>query len=186
MWILFLLVLDFDKFCSISLCNSNMFVWCLCTIFLDRVYATINATVACCYWGWHFATVACSRFLLGSNSIKVNWMCIWATAMIIETCIWAYIESGISIIWNLGVFLLLLLAGTFCYEFGTYYYYTCFKSGIHVIPVINLEHFAINFCAGDLNECSFTNEMSIYFCFSKNGHSLHHIGHAKIFREFLY
>jgi hypothetical protein len=48
---------------------------------------------------------------------------------------------------------------------------------------------AMNFCAGDSNECPFSNEMSIYFRFSKNGHSLcqkNSIGHAKIFREFLY
>jgi hypothetical protein len=45
------------------------------------------------------------------------------------------------------------------------------------------------FYAGDSNECPFTTEISIYFCFSKNGHSLcqkNSIGHAEIFCEFLY
>jgi hypothetical protein len=125
-------------------------------LFFDRVYATIT----------------CSRFLLGSNSVIVHWMCIWGTVMITEMCIRAYIESGIPVIWNLGVFLLLLLAGTFFYEFGIYCCYTCCKCGIHVIPIINLEHFAMNFCAGDLNECPFIAEISIYFRFSKNRHSL--------------
>jgi hypothetical protein len=45
-------------------------------------------------------------------------------------------------------------------------------------------NFAMNFCAGNLNECPFITAMSIYFRFSKNGHSLskkkNSIGHAKI------
>jgi hypothetical protein len=52
-----------------------------------------------------------------------------------------------------------------------------------------VKHFAMNFCAGNLNECPFTAEMSIYFRFSKNGHSLcqkNSIGHAGFFHEFLY
>jgi hypothetical protein len=48
---------------------------------------------------------------------------------------------------------------------------------------------AMNFYAGDSNECPFSNEMSINFRFSKNGHSLcpkNSIGHAGFFRELLY
>jgi hypothetical protein len=33
-------------------------------------------------------------------------------------------------------------------------------------------NFGMNLYAGNLNECPFTAEMSIYFRFSKNGHSL--------------
>jgi hypothetical protein len=43
-------------------------------------------------------------------------------------------------------------------EFGIFYYV--------------VKHFAMKFCAGNLNECPFTTKMSIYFRFSKNGHSL--------------
>jgi hypothetical protein len=50
-------------------------------------------------------------------------------------------------------------------------------------------NFGTNLYAGNLNECPFTAEMSIYFRFSKNGHSLcqkNSIGHAGFFRELLY
>jgi hypothetical protein len=38
--------------------------------------------------------MACSRFLLGSNSVKVHWMCISLSTLLKK--------SGIPIIWNLG------------------------------------------------------------------------------------
>jgi hypothetical protein len=61
---------------------------------------------------------------------------------------------------------------------------------VYWLPIIwNLVYLCYEFCARNLNECPFTAEMSIYFHFSKNGHSLcqkNSIGHARFFREFFY
>jgi hypothetical protein len=50
-------------------------------------------------------------------------------------------------------------------------------------------NFAMSLYAGNLKECPFNAEMSIYFHFSNNGHSIcqkNSIGHAGFFRELLY
>jgi hypothetical protein len=81
-----------------------------------------------------------------------------------------------------GMYRLLLLAMAcidFCCGNLGYYY---MKSGSFFITTACWDMYiesgilfyesAMNFCAGDSNECPFTVEMLIYFRFSKNGHSL--------------